>query len=59
MDEQHEWSKVAEVLGISRGRAYELVVDGEIPVVKIGRSVQASRKELDRWLGEHSYLDVA
>ncbi len=61
MDEQHEWlkvPKVAEVLRIARSRAYELVADGKIPAVKIGRSVRVSRKELDRWLEEHRYLDV-
>ena len=55
MDEQHEWLKVpevAEVLRIARSRAYELVQTGEIPSVKIGRSVRVSRKELDRWLEE-------
>ena len=56
MDEQrHEYLKVpevAEVLRIARSRAYELVGSGEIPTVRIGRSVRVSRKELDRWLEE-------
>lgn len=46
-EEQHEWLKVpevAEVLRIARSRAYELVADGEIPAVRIGRSVRVSRK---------------
>lgn len=62
MDEQqHEWLKVpevAEVLRIARSRAYDLVADGEIPAVKIGRSVRVSRKELDRWLENQRYQDV-
>ena len=61
MDEQHEWLKVpevADVLRIARSRAYELVADGEIPAVKIGRSVRVSRKELDRWLEDQRYLDA-
>ena len=62
MDEQkHEWLKVpevAEVLRITRSRAYELVADGEIPAVKIGRSVRVNRKELDRWLEDQRYGDV-
>ena len=44
MDEQHEWLKVpevAKVLRIARSRACELVADGEIPAVKIGRTVCA------------------
>lgn len=62
MDErQHEWLKVpevAEVLRIARSRAYELVGSGEIPSIKIGRSVRVSRRELDRWLEGQRYTDV-
>jgi excisionase family DNA binding protein len=54
MDEQpHEYLKVPEVaavLRIARSRVYELVGEGEIPSVRIGRSVRVSRKELERWL---------
>ncbi len=59
--QQHEYLKVserAEVLRIARSRAYELVADGEIPAIKIGRSVRVSRKDLDRWLERQRYLDV-
>ena len=62
MDAQHEYLKVPEVaqlLQIARSRAYELVADGEIPAVKIGRSVRVSRKELDRWLEGQRYADAA
>jgi excisionase family DNA binding protein len=54
-DQRHEYLKVpevAEVLRIARSRAYELVGEGEIPSVRIGRSVRVSRKELERWLEE-------
>ena len=53
MDTQREYLKVPEVakeLRIARSRAYELVANGTIPAVKIGRSVRVSREELDRWL---------
>jgi excisionase family DNA binding protein len=62
MDTQHEFLKVPEVareLRIARSRAYELVANGTIPAVKIGRSVRVSRRELERWLGEQRYLNVA
>ena len=55
MDEQHEYLKVLEVariIRVARSRAYELVADGDIPSIRIGRSVGVSRKELDRWLEE-------
>ncbi len=61
MDKQHEYLKVpevAEVLRVARSRAYELVADGTIPAVKIGRSIRVNRQELDRWLEGQRYLDV-
>ncbi|QIN77498.1 helix-turn-helix domain-containing protein [Rubrobacter marinus] len=61
MDAEHEYLKVpevAKVLRIARSRAYELVAEGEIPAVKIGRSVRVSRKDLDRWLEGQSYTNV-
>lgn len=54
MEEGHEWLKVPEVarvLRIARGRAYELVAEGEIPSVRIGR-VRVNRGELERWLDD-------
>ncbi len=62
MDTQHEFLKVPEVakeLRIARSRAYELVASGTIPAVKIGRSVRVSRRDLERWLEEQRYLNVA
>jgi excisionase family DNA binding protein len=61
VDTRHEYLKVPEVaqeLRIARSRAYELVANGTIPAVKIGRSVRVSRKELERWLEDQRYLDV-
>jgi excisionase family DNA binding protein len=61
MDAQQQYLKVPEVaeeLRIARSRAYELVANGTIPAVKIGRSVRVSRKELERWLEEQRYLEV-
>ena len=55
MDEQHEYLKVPEVariIRVARSRAYELVAEGEIPSIRIGRSVRVSRRELDKWLEE-------
>jgi excisionase family DNA binding protein len=57
-EKQHEWLKVPEVaktLRIARSRAYELVADGQIPSVRIGRSVRVNRRELERWLEGQRY----
>jgi excisionase family DNA binding protein len=61
MDTPREFLKVPEVaeeLRIARSRAYEMVANGTIPAVKIGRSVGVSRRELECWLEEQRYLDV-
>ena len=61
MDERHEYLKVPEVAGIlriARSRAYEMVAEGKIPSVRIGRSVRVNRKELDRWLEEQRYGSI-
>ena len=53
MDARHEFMKVAEVaqeLRIARSRAHELIANGTIPAVKIGRSVRVRGKECERWL---------
>jgi excisionase family DNA binding protein len=61
MDARHEFMKVAEVaqeLRIARSRAYELVANGSIPAVRIGRSVRVRRKELESWLEGQRYLNI-
>jgi excisionase family DNA binding protein len=40
------------VLRIARSRADELIGSGEIPSIRIGRSVRVNRTELDAWLEE-------
>ena len=61
MDEEAAYLKVPEVaefLRIARGRAYELVASGDIPAVKIDRSVRVSRRDLERWLEGQRYLEA-
>jgi excisionase family DNA binding protein len=61
MDARHDFMKVAEVaqeLRIARSWAYELIANGSIPAVKIGRSVRVRRKELESWLEGQRYLNV-
>ena len=51
-----EWLRVpeaAELLGLPRTRAYELIQRGELPAVRIGeRSIRVNRNELERFLLE-------
>ena len=56
-----EWlslKDVQQLLGIGRTKAYELVVTGELPAVRIGRCIRISRRELDEWLHRQRYLNV-
>jgi excisionase family DNA binding protein len=41
-------------LGISRTVAYAMIARGELPVVRIGRSVRVPREALERWVREHT-----
>lgn len=42
--------EAAEVLGISRGSAYQAVRMGEIPCIKIGKRILVPRVALDKML---------
>lgn len=41
---------VAELLDVSRARAYELVREGLLPVVRLGRQIRVDPGKLDAWL---------
>ena len=46
--------EVARALGLGRSKAYELMASGELPVVRIGRSVRVPADGLLRWIEEKS-----
>ena len=41
---------VARVLGIGRATAYALMASGELPTIRIGRSVRIPEEALKAWL---------
>lgn len=43
-------TEAASALGIGRTVAYDLIRRGEIPHVRIGRSIRIPRASLDSWL---------
>jgi excisionase family DNA binding protein len=43
-------TETAEILGISRAFAYELVARGELPAVKLGRRIVVPTRVLDKLL---------
>lgn len=46
--------EAARLLGLSRGKAYELAARGELPVVRFGRSVRVHRDRLTEWVDEQA-----
>lgn len=42
--------EVAELLNISRSKAFEMMQTGELPCVRIGRSVRVPRIALEQWI---------
>ena len=55
--------EAAALLGISRGLAYEMVREGKIPAIRLGRRVVIPRPALERLLesptGNNSNLSVS
>jgi len=50
-------AEVADILQVSRAMAYKLLNQGEIPSVRIGKSVRVRRADLERYInerGEHT-----
>lgn len=42
--------EVAAALSIGRSRAYELMNNGTLPIVRIGRAVRVPRSALEEWV---------
>ncbi len=42
--------EVANILDISRSMAYRLLSHGEIPVIKIGKSVRVRKQDLEEFI---------
>lgn len=50
--------EMAEYLNIGKNRAYNLLNSGEIHGFRIGNSWKVSRLALDKYIIEHSGLDI-
>ena len=45
-----EANEVGRILAIGRTKTYELIADGELPVVRIGRCIRVPRAALRDWI---------
>lgn len=44
--------EAAELIGISRGKVYELIKDGEIPAIRIGQKMTIPRQAVLDWVAK-------
>jgi excisionase family DNA binding protein len=45
---------VGKLLGLGRSKVFAMVAAGELPVIRIGRSVRVPRAALERWVAAHT-----
>jgi excisionase family DNA binding protein len=45
---------VAKLLGLGQSKVFAMLAAGELPVVRMGRSVRVPRAALERWVVEHT-----
>ena len=46
--------EVARLLGLGRSKVFAMVAAGELPVIRIGRSVRIPRQALERWIRDET-----
>jgi excisionase family DNA binding protein len=46
---------VAKLLGLGRSKVFAMLAVGELPVIRIGRSVRVPRAALEGWIAEHTH----
>ena len=55
---EREWLTVADVqriLAIGSTKAYEIVQSGELPAIRIGRSLRIHRRDLAEWAARNRF----
>jgi excisionase family DNA binding protein len=45
---------VAKLLGLERSKVFAMLAVGELPVIRIGRSVRVPRAALEDWIAAHT-----
>jgi excisionase family DNA binding protein len=56
-----EWLSVKDLMtltGLGRTKCYELVANGELEAIKVGRAVRVSRASYLEWVRRQRYMDV-
>jgi excisionase family DNA binding protein len=51
-------AEVARVLSVSRSRAYQMMSDGTLPVLRMGRAVRVPKRALTKWVEANTRAGV-
>ena len=47
-------TEAGQLLGLGRSKVFAMVPAGELPVIRIGRSVRIPRQALERWIRDQT-----
>ncbi len=47
-------NEVGKLLGLGRSKVFAMVAAGQLPALRIGRSVRVPREALERWIREQT-----
>jgi len=47
-------TEAAKLLGLGRSKVFAMVAAGELPVIRLGRSVRIPRQALERWIRDQT-----
>jgi excisionase family DNA binding protein len=48
-------TEAGEILGLGRSKVYEMLANGELPVVRVGRSVRVPVEALREWVSRQTH----
>ena len=51
-------AEAAEAIGVSRSRMYELLASGDVPSIRVGRTVRVPVAALQAWIAERLRTDA-
>jgi excisionase family DNA binding protein len=46
--------EVSRLLGLSRSQVYEMMGDGRLPIIRIGRSIRVPKRALSEWIAANT-----
>lgn len=47
-------NEVAQALQVSRNRIYDMVATGELPALRLGKTIRIPAEQLDQWIQKNA-----